>query len=128
MSVHRAGCAGGGSEDAARVIGRQTANGWEIDRIINHHDVVSEELRGAVTDQGKDYAEEYALAAVQLIGEMEREPEPQPMLHVNPAPAELAPVAAGLPDKTPHPQLPNWQARSGIYQRATAGQGQRQPA
>jgi len=115
-------------EDAARVVGRQAADGWGVDRIINHHDVVSQELREAVTSQGKAYADEYTLAAVQLIGEMEREPEPEPMPRVNPAPAQLAPVAAGLAEGTPHPQLPGWQARSGIYQRAAAEQDQRQPA
>lgn len=115
-------------QDAATVVGRQVENGWDVSQIINHHDIVAEELREAVTEQGRAYAEEYALAAVQLIGEMEREPEPQPLPQLNPFPGRRPQAAAELPDGTSHPDLPGWQVRNGSYRKAGAEQDQRQPA
>ena len=53
-------------EDAERVITRQLENGWGVDRMINHHDIVTSELREAVTPAGQAYAEEYGLASVQI--------------------------------------------------------------
>lgn len=132
MTVQEQDVRAAAREDAERVITRQLENGWGIDRMINHHDIVTSELQEAVAPAGKAYAEEYGRAAVDLLGDLEPTPEAQPMDLIPPARlgAERAPVAVLQRDGTPDPARPGWATKHGIYQRVRQAddQPQRQPA
>ncbi len=118
--------AAAGSKTAGRLVIAQADAGMDPGRIAEkQEDIAAGLLSEAETAEGRQLAQAYDWTAEALTRDLQDaadglEPQPLPrVLSEANAARERAPVAAGLEDGTPHPQLAHlgWEARGGIYQR-----------
>ena len=115
-----------GSKTAGQLVIAQADAGMDPGRIAEtQQDIAAGLLSEAETQEGRQFAQAYDWTAEALTTELREaadglEPQPLPRVlsEAQRAP-EAAPVAAGLEDGTPHPQLAHlgWEVRGGIYQR-----------
>ena len=118
--------AAAGGRTAGQLVIAQADAGMDPGRIAGkQEDIAAGLLSEAETEEGRRFAQGYDWTAEALMRDLQdaaegREPQPLPRVlsEAERAP-EAAPVAAGLEDGTPHPQLAHlgWEVRGGIYQR-----------
>ncbi len=118
--------AAAGSRTAGQLVIAQADAGMDPRRIAEkQEDIAAGLLSEAETDEGRQFARGYDWTAGTLTRELReaaegREPRPLPRVlseaERNP---QAVPLASGLEDGTPHPQLAHlgWEARGGVYQR-----------
>jgi hypothetical protein len=115
-----------GAETAAQLITAQADAGMHPGRIAERQeDLTAGLLSDAAGAEGVQFARGYDWTAQALVCDLKeaaegREPQPLPrVLSETERARERAPVAAELPDGTPHPQLAEhgWEVQGGIYQR-----------